>query len=283
LTDFQIRPNSIRSVASYQTPFPVHNVLGVPISVISRRNAIDYLLTRLSAKQTTLVCFANTHLLMCLSAHPRSVSLLNGFLVLNDGLGIDIASALLCGRGFPENLNGTDFTPMLLRSLPRNTRVFLYGARPDVLAITAKYLVQRYACVVCGSEHGFSGRSPEEIAFLAKSASPDVVLVALGNPLQEEWVSNHASFIAAPLILAVGAFFDFASGAVPRAPSIMRRLRLEWLYRWAQEPGRLRRRYTVELARFYGKVLQQKYSALRSNGNEAESLTGARPDARGDN
>jgi beta-1,4-glucosyltransferase len=90
-----------------------------------------------------------------------------------------------------------------------------------------------------------------------RDSRPDIVLVALGNPLQEEWIAANATAIGAPLILGVGAFFDFISGSIPRAPALMRRLRLEWLYRWGHEPGRLRRRYTVEMTRFSAEVLRQ--------------------------
>jgi UDP-N-acetyl-D-mannosaminuronic acid transferase (WecB/TagA/CpsF family) len=215
-------------------PFPRRNILGVEISVARQREAIEFLLARLAARVPTRVAFANANLLTTLSSQPGGARLLDGFLVLNDGIAVDLASVALYRRWFPENLNGTDLVPALLATAPRGTKVFLYGAKPDVLAKTAALLAE---------------------------ARPDIVLVALGNPLQEGWIATHAAGIGAPLAIGVGALFDFMTGTVPRAPVPMRRLRLEWLYRWAQEPGRLRRRYTIGMAQFSVQVLRQARGA----------------------
>ncbi|GAC1333015.1 MAG: WecB/TagA/CpsF family glycosyltransferase [Beijerinckiaceae bacterium] len=238
-------------------PFPTRNVLGVAISVARQRAAIEFLLGRLAARRPITVAFANAHLLMSLPSSPAGTGLLDGFLILNDGIGVDLASLLLYRDWFPDNLNGTDFTPALLAAAPPGTKVFLYGAKPEIVAKAAGRIAERTGCLVCGTQSGFSCLAEDEIAKSVKAASPDIVLVALGNPLQEEWIAGYAAFIGAPLMLGVGAFFDFFSQSVPRAPLPVRKLRLEWLYRWAQEPGRLRRRYTIEMARFSARVLRQ--------------------------
>jgi beta-1,4-glucosyltransferase len=242
-------------------PFPRRNVLGVEISVARQREAIEFLLARLAARAPTRVAFANANLLTTLSSEPGGARLLEGFLVLNDGIAVDLASLALYCLWFPDNLNGTDLIPALLAAAPWGARVFLYGARPDVLARTAALVPERYGCVVCGAVDGFANTPPEAVARLAWEARPDIVLVALGNPVQEEWIAAHAGTIDAPLAIGVGALFDFLAGAVPRAPVPMRRLRLEWLYRWAQEPGRMRRRYTIGMARFLALVLRQARGA----------------------
>jgi beta-1,4-glucosyltransferase len=239
-------------------PFPTRNVLGVEISVARQREAIGFLLARLAARVPTRVAFANANLLTTLSSRPGGAGLLEAFLVLNDGIAVDLASLALYRSSFPDNLNGTDLVPALLAAAARGTKVFLYGAKPDVLAKTAHVLRERYGCAICGAVDGFSdAMTPAAVARMALEARPDIVLVALGNPLQEEWIAAHAAVIGAPLAIGVGALFDFMTGAVPRAPAPMRRLRLEWLYRWAQEPGRLRRRYTIGMARFLVRILEQ--------------------------
>jgi beta-1,4-glucosyltransferase len=238
-------------------PFPRRNILGVEISVARQREAIEFLLGRLAARVPTRVAFANANLLTELSARPGGARLLDGFLVLNDGIAVDLASLALYRLWFPDNLNGTDLVPALLTAAPPGLRLFLYGAKPEVAAKAAALMEERYGCAVCGAVDGFSGAPPEAIARQAAAARPDIVLVALGNPLQEEWIAAHAVSTGTALAIGVGALFDFLTGAVPRAPDPMRRLRLEWLYRWAQEPGRLRRRYTIGMARFLGLVLRQ--------------------------
>lgn len=238
-------------------PFPTRNILGVEISVARQREAIEFLLGRLAARVATRVAFANANLLTELSAQPDGTRPLDGFLVLNDGIAVDLASLALYRLWFPENLNGTDLIPALLAAAPRGTRVFLYGAKPEVVAQAAAVIDEQYGCLVCGAVDGFSGAAPEAIAREAAAAQPDIMLVALGNPLQEEWTAAHAAATGAALTIGVGALFDFLAGAVPRAPEPMRRLRLEWLHRWAHEPGRLRRRYTLGMAQFFRLVLRQ--------------------------
>jgi exopolysaccharide biosynthesis WecB/TagA/CpsF family protein len=248
-------------VAIDPPPFPRRNVLGVEISVARQREAIEFLLARLAARAPTRVAFANANLLTELSARPEGAKLLDGFLVLNDGIAVDLASLALYRSWFPDNLNGTDLIPALLAAAPPSTRVFLYGAKPEVVGEAAALVAERYGCVVSGAVDGFAGPAPDAVARQAMEARPDIVLVALGNPLQEEWIAAHAATIGAPLAIGVGALFDFLAGAVPRAPVLMRRLRLEWLYRWAQEPGRLRRRYTISMAQFSARVIQQARGA----------------------
>jgi beta-1,4-glucosyltransferase len=248
-------------VASDPPPFPRRNILGVEVSVARQRDALGFLLARLVSRTLTRVAFANANLLTTLSSQAGGAGLLEGFVVLNDGIAVDLASLALYRRWFPENLNGTDLVPALLAAAPRRTRVFLYGARPDVLAGTAELMAERYGCVVCGAVNGFADTAPEAVARQAAEARPDIVLVALGNPLQEEWIAAHAAGVGAPLAIGVGALFDFMTGTVPRAPAPMRQLRLEWLYRWAQEPARLRRRYTIGMAQFSVQVLRQARGA----------------------
>jgi beta-1,4-glucosyltransferase len=84
-----------------------------------------------------------------------------------------------------------------------------------------------------------------------RDARPDVVLVALGNPLQERWILDHAKELPPALYVGVGALFDFLADRAVRAPIWVRKLRLEWLFRLMQEPGRLWKRYTVDVFRFF--------------------------------
>jgi len=127
-------------------PFPRRNILGVEISVARQREAIEFLLARLAARIPTRVAFANANLLTTLSSQPGGTRLLDGFLVLNDGIAVDVASLVLYRSWFPQNLNGTDLVPALLAAAPRGTRLFLYGAKPDVVAKTAALLGERYCC-----------------------------------------------------------------------------------------------------------------------------------------
>ncbi|MBC7768292.1 MAG: WecB/TagA/CpsF family glycosyltransferase [Phycisphaerales bacterium] len=191
------------------------------------------------------VAFANTHLLYCAARDPALARDLRGFCVVNDGVGVDILSRLATGERFPDNLNGTDLTPKILGALPVGTRVFMLGAAPDVVEKAALAIAERWPQLrICGIRDGYAGKD-DAIEHIVTS-HPDIVLVAMGNPMQERLIAD-CSQRTGGVFIGVGALFDFIAGAVPRAPESWRRLRLEWLFRLKCEPRRLWRRYTIEV------------------------------------
>jgi exopolysaccharide biosynthesis WecB/TagA/CpsF family protein len=248
-------------LATLTSPFPTREILGVKVAVCNRDEAVSFLLERLEQRRLTRVAFAN--LLTILGDEPDGARILDRFLVFNDGVGLEIASKLLYGVRFPSNLNGSDFTPALLAAAPRATRVFLLGAKPGVARKAATVITQRFGLRVCGTRDGYEGaRDPASSIASIRTACPDIVLVALGNPRQERWIAENGARLGAPIIMGIGALFDFFVEAVPRAPFAVQRLRLEWLWRMALEPRRLGKRYTVDLVRFLWRVWQQRQSPV---------------------
>ena len=81
--------------------------------------------------------------------------------------------------------------------------------------------------------------------------------MAMGNPVQEEWILDNRQSLNANIVIGVGALFDFWAGDKPRAPRWVQRMRFEWFYRLCLEPRRLLRRYTVDIVRFL--ILCRKY------------------------
>jgi beta-1,4-glucosyltransferase len=247
-----------------QRAFAVRRLLGVGVHVCFRQQALDFLLGCLSARTTTKVAFANMHLLSTADMNGFRADMLDDFLVLNDGVGMDIASLIQFGRSFPDNPNGTDLVPTLLKAASKETRVFLYGATPTVVARAAQVLSAQCDVTICGTSDGYgvmadSRSVPDRI----RDSAADVVLVALGNPKQEMWIAENAASLGAPLVIGVGALFDIITGTYPRAPAWIQRVRLEWAYRTALEPRRLWNRYTVEAASFFYKVVRQKFGRSR--------------------
>ena len=240
-------------------PFPVRNILGVRVFVAHRQEAIGWLQGCFDAGTQVRLGYANTNLLNKLRVLPEGVGVLDGFTVLNDGIGLDVASRLLYGESFPENLNGTDFTPDLLRALGPRARVFLFGSRRDSALKAATVFRERDRVEIVGMQDGFTwSDAPDDLIRRINASGANVVLVALGNPAQELWIRNNARYLRARLIVAVGALFDFTSGAMPRAPGWVQRLRIEWFYRLVREPRRLGRRYTIELVAFLRAVVAQR-------------------------
>ena len=152
------------------------------------------------------------------------------------------------GRKFPENLNGTDFVPHFLGATRHRLRIFLLGARPRVVKAAARQFAAAWPQHdIVGVRDGYfhSDQQILEVCRAINRSKADVVLVGLGNPLQEQWISRYGPSLEPKLQIAVGALFDFLAGNVRRAPTWIRRIRCEWMYRLAQEPRRLFSRYLI--------------------------------------
>ncbi|HET7792241.1 MAG TPA: WecB/TagA/CpsF family glycosyltransferase [Rhizobacter sp.] len=213
------------------------------------QDLMGQLYRRLALGRHTELFFANTNFVVtCKDFAARFND--PGITLVNDGVGMDLAARMVHGQRFQENLNGTDFIPRLLRGSPLPLRVFLFGARPEVVQEASQAVERRFGQQVVGA---CSGYDVDDTALCAsiRRARPDVVLVALGNPLQERWILDHAKDLPPALYVGVGALFDFLAQRATRAPMWVRRLRLEWLFRLAHEPGRLWKRYTVDAVRFF--------------------------------
>lgn len=244
-------------------------VLSCPVDL-----ACDLIEARIADRTPTRVAFLNANLSLLAVDRSDLREALDGFVVFNDGIGIDIANRILNGSRFPANLNGTDLVPHLLGRASGSLRIFLLGARPKTLRKAARTIQRRWPRhTVVGQVNGYFKASQEALIRQAIVASrPDIVLVAMGNPNQELWISRNIPHCA-PCALGVGALFDFLTGEASRAPRWMRAARFEWLFRLARDPRRLWRRYLIGNAAFLAYVFAL-WAAQR-----AGRLLGSRTDA----
>ena len=239
---------------------PVRAILGVPVVVLPWEEAIELLRRRIDSKRFTLVTWLNAHNANLAHTNPEFRSALDHFLVLPDGIGVDIASKVLHGSAFPANLNGTDFTPALLQAETRPLRIGLIGARPEVVEKAAarfRQIAPHHEVRVI-SDGFFTAAEEVKILQSLKDFLPHILLVAMGVPRQEMFMAEKLNAEHCTLAFGVGALFDFMAGIVPRAPPLVQKLRFEWLYRLAQEPARLWRRYIVGNPLFLLRVLLAK-------------------------
>jgi alpha-1,3-mannosyltransferase len=244
----------------------VRMILDVPILVKTTTEAADLLDRHFAGDKPAIVVFANAHTLNSTVIDGRVRSILDRSIVFNDGIGVDLASRLLFGKAFPENLNGTDFVPHYLRSSRHRFRVFLLGGQPGVAVSAASRLAEmapQHEFV--GSCPGYFAQSelPNILAHIRRSRA-DILLVAMGNPRQETWLNEHLRHTDCQLGFGVGGLFDFMAGAVPRAPTWMRTARIEWAYRLMQQPSRLWRRYLVQMPIFLIRVSRQWLAGARA-------------------
>lgn len=222
---------------------------GYPIISIAADVLVPQLAQRLATPQKTILLFANTNLVLKCQA-IRSWFTSEEVILVNDGIGLDIAAWLFHGRRYCENLNGTDFLPRLLKSLGVRRKIYLLGGMPGVAEKAAEILQSDLGHEVVGCTDGYAKLESANLHKRINQSGAEIVLVAMGNPIQEDWIRANADALDATLLVGVGALFDFLSGNARRAPLWVQKIRFEWLFRLSLEPKRLLRRYTVDIANF---------------------------------
>ncbi len=195
-------------------------------------------------------------------------------LVTADGQAVVWASRLL-GDPLPSRVAGIDLMWELFALAERQGyRVFILGARPDVLARAVQQIRARHPdLVVAGTRDGYF--PPDDDAAVAReiaAARPQLLFVAMTSPRKEYFLDRHGRTLGVPFIMGVGGAIDVAAGVRRRAPVLLQQAGLEWLVRLAQEPRRLLRRYLVTNLRFIAMV-----AAEWTRGAARAALAGGRP------
>lgn len=225
----------------------IRYIQNIGIVSLSGKGVLEYLIDKYSSGERVNLAFANSHTINTAMKDKDYMATLKDFYILPDGIGVDIASYIKYGSFFDENLNGTDFVPRILDSLPAS-KVAIIGSE-DGVAVKARDIwklkyPQHEWSHVC---NGFCDRQQyDEFVRKISADGVEILLVAMGNPLQEKWILEYTSRVdTLKLVIGVGALLDFTIGKVRRAPSIVRNVRLEWLFRLVIEPRRLWRRYVL--------------------------------------
>lgn len=201
------------------------------------------LLDRLTKiRSTTVLSFINAHAIN-LAWHDTTLrqSLLSSDIVLRDGIGVEIVLPWF-EKSAGVNMCGTDFIPSLISRFG-NRSIAIFGTRSPWLENAKEVIENNGGRVVCTCD-GF--QSTDHYLALAHTHQPDLIVLAMGMPKQEILSLELKSVLTnAALIVNGGAVIDFMGGKVSRAPRLILRLKLEWLYRLAVEPARMFSRYVV--------------------------------------
>jgi alpha-1,3-mannosyltransferase len=238
----------------------MRDILGVPVYGLTFDKAKDILDERFEYGQNEIIAFANANSINIAASNSEYRNVLQRSFTLNDGVGVNIASMIIFGKKFPENLNGTDFVPRYLRSTKHCFRIFLLGAKAGVAKRAAKTLMGiAPQHLIVGEHHGYVNEADAcRVIENIRQRRADIILVAMGNPLQELWLSKNLTATGCRLGFAVGALFDFLSEDVPRAPLWVRRMYLEWMFRLLVDPRRLGRRYTLGSLMFLSRIFARR-------------------------
>ncbi len=169
-------------------------------------------------------------------------------LVNADGMPVVWASRLL-GKPLKERVAGIDlFEALMRRAGEKGWRVFLLGAREEVVAAVADTYRRRYPeLAIAGWRNGYWTEAEEaQVAGQVRASGADLLFVAISSPKKEQFLGRWQAEMKIPFAMGVGGTFDVATGRVRRAPRWMQRAGLEWFYRFLQEPRRMFRRYFID-------------------------------------
>src|SRR5579859_378948 len=239
------------------------NVLGVGVSAIDMDMALMRIDAWIEQRDRRYVCVCPVHSIMECRRSSEVRRIFNSAgMVTPDGMPVVWVARL---RGFPRvsRVYGPDLMLAELEtSVARGHRHFLYGGGPGGAEKLATSMRGRFAGIDIAGLHEPPFAPLDELctpqtAALINAAKPDIVWVGMSSPKQDRWMARMRPQLDAPVLIGVGAAFDFLSGTVKQAPRWMQRSGLEWLYRLGTDPRRLWRRYLVDNPWFVWDVVLQ--------------------------
>ena len=219
----------------------------------------EYLFEKMKKNEKTFVVTANPETFMKSESDEEIKELLldENSILVPDGIGIVKASRML-GYNIKERITGIDIAYKLLEYGNKLKKsIYLFGAKQEVIDDLAKVIEKEYPnLTIVGAKNGYE-KDKDKVFEDILSKEPDIVLVALGIPVQEKFIYKHLNKFKKGIFVGVGGSFDVISGHKKRAPKFFIKLNLEWLYRIMKEPNRIKRFYDSNI-KFLFKVRKLK-------------------------
>lgn len=247
------------------------DVVGTPIALVDYQQTVNLIDALIDNDERGFIVVSAVHAAMA-ARHDSELrdAMSRATLVVPDGMPL-VWAANLMGAGLSDRVYGPELMARYCqRATGSGRRIFLYGGHDqDSLLMLSEKLRTRFpGLVICGAYCAPHRRLSEDeenlVAKTLNAARPDVVWVGTGCPRQEKWMLKMRDRLDAPVLVGVGAAFDFHSGRVSQAPAWMQRRGLEWLYRLSREPRRLFGRYLVYNTRFILTFAKQYIRSRRS-------------------
>ncbi len=231
------------------------SVLNLPIHLAD--DYVGWLMSRLAEQQGTQIVTLNAEMAMLAQENPDFAQVVKqADLVIPDGSGV-VLYLLLRGKR-QKRTPGIELAQSLLQELGELSEppvVCFYGGKPGISEAAAQYWREKIPQLNIIANHGYiSPEEEQQWRDLIQEKQPKLIFVALGVPRQEFWILEHKNLAPDAIWMGVGGSFDIWSGIKTRAPALMQKLHLEWLYRLYQEPWRWRR--MLALPRFFLKSLK---------------------------
>src|ERR1041385_8818535 len=243
-------------------------LLGVPFDNVNTAETVALVERMVASGRPHYLATANVDFLVQ-SLHDVELRriLFEAHLVLCDGTPLLWASRWL-GNRLSERVAGSDLVPLLIRiAAQKGYRIFFLGGSPEATVEAVRKLQVRYPDLVIAGHYSPPFRNllemdHEEIKRRITAAKPDLLFVSFGCPKQEKWIPMNYRSLRVPVSIGVGGTIDFLAGRLARAPLWMQRTGTEWIFRLAQEPRRLGKRYAKDCV-YFGALLARQWCRMR--------------------
>jgi N-acetylglucosaminyldiphosphoundecaprenol N-acetyl-beta-D-mannosaminyltransferase len=248
------------------------DVLGVSVSASNVATAIEEIDQWIRQGRRSYATLTGIHGIMeaARNEQVRAAHDMAG-LVLPDGMPL-VWLLWRSGFRFSDRVYGPDLMLALFEHTERTGyRHFLYGSTAPVIERLRGNLEHRFPSATIVGSHAppfrQAGAAEDEAIVAAINAlSPDIVWVGLSTPKQEMWMAGHRHRLTAPVLIGVGAAFNFHAGLVRQAPRVLQRMGLEWAFRLAMEPRRLSGRYLRNNPAFLALLAAEKLGLTQARG-----------------
>lgn len=219
-------------------------ILGVGIDRVNNQEALQCIRAFIASGTPHRIITANPEIIYRARKDKKLRNMVEtADLVTADGAGVVWASRKI-GTPLQERVTGIDLVNDICEQAAKeNWKIYILGSAPGVAATAAINIQNKFpGCTIIGTHHGyFDAKEEKQIIAELEKLRPDVLFVALGAPKQEYWIADHIEQLQIPVAMGIGGSMDVLSGNVKRAPKLMRKLNIEWLYRLVTQPSRYKR------------------------------------------
>ena len=244
-------------------------ILGIALRPLDMAAAEERAHELITSGKGGIVCTPNaTMLYNAKNSNELKKILENADICLCDGVGVSLGARIL-GKGKLSRVCGVDYGEKIAElCAKKGYTLYLFGGKRGIAEKAARALIEKYpALKIAGTHHGYfedEWRVVSEISL----ASPQVIFVCLGSPMQESFIYRNFRHFDGALMLGLGGSLDVYAGEVKRAPKIFRVLGFEWAYRLLKEPKRIKKTHLFSFAR---EVLYERFSVkIHKNGAQRE-------------
>lgn len=250
--------------------YPSINILGMNVLALKKEEILSEIISRIISKRRSYICLPNVYSTVLFQKNKKFRDAISSsdFLIA-DGLPLLWVSTMK-GQKI-DRIRGSDLM-LILCQLSHEHRFshFFYGGEPGIPENLSAELQKKFPWLnvidmFSPPFRTLSLHEDEKIIERINKANPDILWVGLGTPKQEIWMYEHRKKLDVPMIIGVGAAFDFLSGNMKQAPKWMQHVGLEWLFRFVQEPRRLWRRYLWGNTMFFVLALLDLFNLSRKH------------------